>query len=334
MLRSFARTQEFVVLTTIVVLSALITLVNPNFLTLGNLFDFLRFMTVDGLLALGMLVVIISAGIDVSLPAIANFTAYTVVTVLIALNFQGSIAIVFLVALPVGLALGLVNGFFIYYVRIPALIVTLGTFSLYYGAALFFVGQNMLFNLPTGMIDFSQMALITVAAPNVGTASLHPSILLLVAAAIVTWFLLKYTMIGRGIFAIGGSREVAERTGYQVNRLGLFIYGYAGVLAAVAGVTHAALYRNANPTSLRGTELDAIAAVVIGGAAITGGSGTVLGTLLGVLLLTIIRNSLILVGIPSEWQRSVVGIVLLVGVSIPAIRSTRLQRKSVSTSLE
>ena len=116
--------------------------------------------------------------------------------------------------------------------------------------------------------------------------------------------------------------------------LGLFIYGFAGVLAAIAGVTHAALYRNANPTSLHGTELDAIAAVVIGGAAITGGSGTVLGTLLGVLLLTIIRNSLILVGIPSEWQRFVVGIVLIIGVSIPAIRSARLQRKSISTVME
>lgn len=328
------RSQEFIIAISIIVLSGLITAINPNFLTLGNLFDLLRFITVDGLLALGVLIVLISGGVDVSFPAIANFSTYLVVTFLIAQGFQGSVAVVYLLALPLGLVLGLVNGCFVSYFRLPTLIVTLGTSSLYYGAMLFFLGSANLFNLPAGMIEFSKAALTSVTSPNVGATALHPSILLLVAAAVLVALLLHYTLVGRGIFAIGGSREVAERTGFRIHRIELIVYAAAGLLAATAGVTRAALYRNANPISLLGMELDVIAAVVLGGAAITGGSGTVIGALLGVLLLTIIRTSLVLVGIPSEWQKFVVGIVLLIGVSIPAVRSARARRRTVATVMD
>jgi simple sugar transport system permease protein len=334
MLRRIFRSQEFVVALSILVLSGVITAINPNFLTMGNLFDLLRFITVDGLLALGVLIVLISGGVDVSFPAIANFSTYLVVTFLIAQGYQGSIILVYLLAVPLGLALGLVNGYFVSYFRLPTLIVTLGTSSLYYGAMLFFLGSANLFNLPAGMIEFSKAALMSVTSPNVGTTALHPSILLLIAAAVLVALLLHYTLVGRGIFAIGGNREVAERTGFRIHRIELIVYATAGLLAATAGVTRAALYRNANPISLLGTELDVIAAVVLGGAAITGGSGTVIGALLGVLLLTIIRTSLVLVGIPSEWQKFVVGVVLLIGVSIPAVRSARARRRTVATVME
>ena len=162
MFKRILRSQEFIVFIGIVVLSAVITAINPNFLTIGNLFDLLRFITVDGLLALGVLVVLISGGVDVSFPAIANFATYLVVTFVISQHFQGSIVVVYLLALPLGLMLGLVNGFFVSYFRLPTLIVTLGTSSLYYGAMLFFLGSANLFNLPPGMIDFSKAALTTV----------------------------------------------------------------------------------------------------------------------------------------------------------------------------
>jgi simple sugar transport system permease protein len=334
MLKRIIRSQEFVVFVGIIILSIVITAINPNFFTVGNVFDLLRFITVDGLLALGVLIVLISGGVDVSFPAIANFATYIVVTMLIAQKFEGSILVVYLLALPIGLVLGLVNGFFVSYFRLPTLIVTLGTSSLYYGAMLFFLGSANLFNLPPGMIEFSKAALTTVTSPDVGTTALHPSILLLLVAAVLVWLLLRYTLIGRGIYAIGGNRDVAERTGFRVHLIELVVYGTAGVLAATAGVTHAALYRNVNPISLLGTELDVIAAVVLGGAAITGGSGSVIGALLGVLLLTVISTSLVLVGIPSDWQKFVVGIVLLIGVSIPAARNARARRKIAPTVME
>lgn len=335
MLKRVVRSQEFLIAVAIVVLSIGITAINPAYLTLGNFYDLLRFMTIDGLFALGVLVVLISGGVDVSFPAIASLSTYAVVRGLIALDFQGSIWVVYALAIPLGLVLGLFNGVLVNAFRLPTLIVTLGTSSLYFGLMLFFLGSRALFNLPAGMIDFSRQTLHTVAAPNnTGTTALHPAILQLAIAAILVALFLRYTMIGRGVFAVGGNREVAIRSGFNVRRVEYFVYSLAGVLAAVAGVTYGALNRNVSPVSLRGTELDVIAAVVLGGASIVGGSGTVIGALLGVLLLTIIRTSLILVGIPSEWQRFVVGVILIIGVTIPAVQATRQQRRAAATVME
>ncbi|MBW7885513.1 MAG: ABC transporter permease [Caldilineaceae bacterium] len=311
------------------------TAINPAYLTLGNFYDILRFMTIDGLLALGVLVVLISGGVDVSFPAIASFATYVAMVLLIGMAYDGPMWGIYLVALPIGLLLGLLNGVIVNTFRLPTLIVTLGTSSLYFGAMLFFFGSRALFNLPASVTAFSRTALHTVPAPNnVGTTALHPSILILLAAALGVGFVLRYTMLGRGIFAVGGSREVAERTGYNIRRIEYVLYSLAGLLAATAGVTYAALNRQANPVGLRGTELDVIAAVVLGGASIMGGSGTVAGALLGVVLLTIIRSSLVLVGIPSEWQRFVVGIILIIGVTAPAVRSLRERRDGIATTEE
>ena len=127
-------------------------------------------------------------------------------------------------------------------------------------------------------------------------------------AAVIVWFLLKYTMLGRGIYALGGSREAAERAGFNIPRIQYFIYGTVGFLAGIGGIVYASLNRQANPQELVGTELNVIAAVVLGGASITGGRGTVIGTLLGVALVVIMNNSLVLIGVPSEWQRVVIGV--------------------------
>lgn len=141
-------------------------------------------------------------------------------------------------------------------------------------------------------------------------------------------------MIGRGIYAIGGNREVAERSGFNVRRIEHVIYGMVGVFASVAGVTQVALYRNANPAALMGAELEVIAAVVLGGAAITGGYGRVTGALLGLFLITILKSSLVLVGIPSEWQKVAVGIALIVGISVPAIRGRWMSRRTAFVEAE
>lgn len=335
MLKRALRSQEFVIAVAIVLLAALITVINPAFLTLGNFYDLLRFMTIDGLLALGVLVVLISGGVDVSFPAIASASSYIVLYYLIDFGMQPPLWVIYLLAIGIGLLMGLLNGILVNTFRLPTLIVTLGTSSLYFGLILFFLGSRALFNVPPSLTEFSRMSLHTVPSPsNVGTTALHPAILLLLAGALIVHFLLRYTLIGRGIFALGGSYEVAQRTGFNVRLIEYFIYSLSGVLAAVAGITSAALYRQANPVGLRGTELDVIAAVVLGGASIMGGSGTVVGALLGVLLLTIIRTSLILVGIPSDWQRFVVGIILIIGVSVPAIRALRQQRQVVVTAAE
>jgi simple sugar transport system permease protein len=163
-------------------------------------------------------------------------------------------------------------------------------------------------------------------ATGAGSTSLHPAVLILVVLAFGTSWVLSRTTLGRQLYALGGAPDVAERSGVNVRALQYAIYGTVGGLAAIAGVTYASLYRNANPVGLRGAELGVIAAVVLGGAAVTGGRGTVLGALLGVLLVGIVQNSLVLVGLPATWQQVAVGAVLIIGTAVPAWRALRQRR--------
>jgi simple sugar transport system permease protein len=212
--------------------------------------------------------------------------------------------------------------------KLPTLIVTLGTLSLFRGAVLFFVGSDY-YNtaeMPPGIIDYARASVFTVQT-GTGTTGLHPAFYILLVAVIVVWLVLRYTMLGRSFYAMGGAREAAERSGFNITRNQFIIYGFVGLLSGLGGMVVAALFRQANPFSIVGTELDVIAAVVLGGASIAGGRGSVLGTLLGVLLITIVNNSLILLGIPSEWQKAVVGFLILIGAGIPMIQARFTQRR-------
>ncbi len=152
---------------------------------------------------------------------------------------------------------------------------------------------------------------------------LPASVVALAIGAALTGWLLKRTMMGRGVYAMGGSLAIAERLGYNVRAIHLFVFGYTGLLAGVAGILHVSNNRLANPFDLVGTELDVIAAVILGGARITGGTGTVWGTLLGVMLVTLINQVLILIGVPSTLQKVIVGVFILVAGTLFAFARRR-----------
>ncbi|HHY46487.1 MAG TPA: ABC transporter permease [Firmicutes bacterium] len=318
-------TNEFYVAATIVLLSIIIGSINPAFFTLGNLIDLLRSSIVMGIFGLGVLMVIISGGIDVSFTAIASISMFATTKILRYYDFQGTVLVAFLIAAGIGLALGLINAVFISLFRLPTLIVTLGTASMINGFMLAFIGAREISNIPQGMIEFSKINLFEVTSSTGFVYGLPAAILILAALVVFVWFLLKYTMLGRGIYALGGDRVAAERVGFDINAIQFFIYGFVGLISGVGGLVHTCLMRNSDPVDLMGTELVVIAAVVLGGARITGGHGTVLGTLLGLFLVTIITNSLILLGIPSYWQSAVVGMLILVGTGVTAYQSKRAQ---------
>ncbi|MCG8350724.1 MAG: ABC transporter permease [Chloroflexales bacterium] len=326
MVRRTIRTQEFALGLTVIALSLLISAINPVFFSVANLFDLLRSATVEMLFALGVLVVIASGGIDVSFTAVAIFALYASVRLLNGMDYDGGMALPYLLAASIGVALGLINGLFIALFKLPTLIVTLGTQSLFRGFLLFFIGAVIIRDIPDGMTEFARSSLLTITAPNGALVSLHVAAPLPLVAAIITGLLLKYTMLGRSIYALGGAPEAAERAGFNIRRTQLFIYAFVGLLSGIAGMTYGALNRQANPFDLVGTELDVIAAVVLGGAAITGGRGSVIGTLLGVMLIVIVNNSLILVGIPSVWQRVVIGAIIIIGTGVSAYQSRRLEQ--------
>ena len=302
---------------------------NPAFFSLGTLFDLLRGSIVMGMFAMGVLLVLISGGIDVSFTAIGVFSLYSATKIVMATGLEGSFLAVFLIACAVGLLLGLFNAFFIAVLGLPTLIVTLGTLSLFRGFLLTFVGNARITRVPDGMREMWGAKLVSFTTENGFFYALPTAFLFLVGTVIVVWFLLHRTMLGRQIFALGGSAVAAQRAGIPTVRVKVFVYAFVGLLSGAAGIIHASLTRTADPFDLVGLELTVIAAVVLGGARLMGGSGTITGTLLGVALIVIINNSLILLGIPSNWQTFIIGILILLGTGIPAYQGRLAQGRAV-----
>jgi simple sugar transport system permease protein len=284
-------------------------------------------------MAFGLLPIIIYGGIDISFVAIAAVTSYATHMLLLSMGYQGGILLYYVIACGMGLLAGLLNGFLVTQFKLPVFDVSLATFTMWYGFTLFFIGATANFDLPEGTVGYYANFIVTAQDPLVGATGLHVSILYVVLIGLFLWWLLKYTTIGRGIYAIGGDREVAVRSGFNITRITLIIFALMGILSAVAGVTQGFLSRYFNPVIFIGQPLDVLAAVILGGAAITGGRGSVIGTVLGVLVIQMINRTLILTGIPVEWQRLVVGIILVLFISIPALRERRAKRVGHTTEL-
>ena len=320
--------NEVLVAGVIVAFCILAAISDPNFLSIPTFTDLLRNGIILGILAVGAMVVLVSGGIDVSFTAVAAFAMYATTVLLRDSAPEMGWPLAFLIATCIGAALGAFNGVLIAVFGLPTLIVTLGTLSLFRGALLTFVGTGQISNLPAGMRDFSRLFLLRGNTPDGSFYTVHWATAFLVAIVAFTWFLLYRTRLGRAIYAIGGSPESARRIGIDVRRTQMFIYVYVGALAGLAGIMHASLARISNPQDLVGLELSVIAAVVLGGARLTGGVGTLTGTLLGVALIVLVRNSLIVIGVPSVWQSVVIGLLILLGTGLPAYQALRAERRS------
>ncbi|AZS39231.1 MULTISPECIES: ABC transporter permease [Microbacterium] len=317
--------NELVLASIIVVLVIVMCAVNPAFFSVHTLFSILRSALVPMVFALAVLFVIISGGIDVSFAAIGIFAAYTTVSLAQGGGVDFGLVGILAFAIVIGGALGFVNGIVIARFRLPTLIVTLATQGIFKGVLLAYIGSKYIAELPDGISWLSTANLISVESTRAYLPMLIVPVVLLVFGAA---FLLRRTMFGRGIYAMGGDLEGARRAGFPVVRLQIMLYVLVGAVAAIGGLIHVVLGRSANPQDLVGTELDVIAAVVLGGASIFGGRGTVTGTVLGVLLVQIINNSLILMGVPTAWQRAAVGFLLVIGVGIQAVMARRASRRT------
>ncbi len=315
--------NETLVAGVIILFCAVATLSDPLFFSVTTVSDLLRASIVIGILAVAAMLVLISGGIDVSFTAVAVFAMYTSTVFALAVWPEMPWPVIFLLSMLVGAALGAINGLFIAFFGLPTLIVTLGTLSVFRGFLLTFVGSQRISALPPEMRDFSRGVLARGTTEGGSFYSIPWAVLALLAVIVLTWFILKKTMLGRSIYAIGGSIESARRIGINVRWTQFFVYVYVGALAGLAGIIHGSTGRMADPFSLVGLELSVIAAVVLGGARLTGGYGTLTGTLLGVALIVIVQNSLIVIGIPTTWQSVTIGALILLGTGVPAYRAKR-----------
>jgi len=318
------RRPEIVVAALALVAMLVIGGINPAFWEPGNLFSLLRANVITGILALGVMLVMLSGGIDVSFPAFAIAAMYLTIKAMIALPYDG-IVLPFLGATAIGLLLGLVNGAFVYGLRMIPLIVTLGTGTAARGLLLGAVGASQINidRMPPALINFARTEILPVSQANGQHVGLSAMVLVYLLLAALVHLLLRYTLIGRSIYALGGGEEAARRAGFSVRNTTFFIYGLAGALAGFAGLLHGSMIWVANPRDMAGMELDVIAAVVLGGVSIFGGRGSVLGTMLGVFTLVMLTNSLIIMHIDTTWQRIVTGIIVVAAAGATAWRDRR-----------
>lgn len=291
-------------------LAALFALFTQNFLTVGNLTNVVRQASINLVLATGMTFVILTRGIDLAVGSVLGLGA--VVAVQLSLQADWAAAAIPLTLL-LGAGLGAGTGAAVGYFNLPPFIVTLGTYTALRGAAYLLAGGTTVINndLPFAWI---------------GNASLGPVPWLVVIAAgvvLASWALLRHSVLGLRIYAVGGNPEAARLTGINVPGVLTIVYLISGLFAALAGIMSASRLYSANGQLGTGYELDAIAAVILGGASFSGGIGTIAGTVCGALIIAVLTNGLTLLGLSYFWQLVAKGLVIVFAVAIDRVRAAR-----------
>ena len=285
-----------------------------TFLTPKNVFNILRQNASNLFLATGMTMVIILGGIELSVGSVIALSG--VVAAGCVINFGLPEIVGFLAAIGVGALVGMFNGFVICKTDIPPFIVTLASMNITKGIALVLTGGSPL----RCMTD-------TFKFPGAGYVGPVPTpVILMIIVFIIAAFMINRTQLGRHIYAVGGNAQAAKFSGINVQKVKFIVYTYTGIMSGIAGLVVASRLYSGQPTAGDGAEMDAIAAVVVGGTSMSGGSGRLGGTLIGVLIIGVLNNGLNLLGVDSNWQYIVKGLVILLAVYVDFIRNKKAGR--------
>lgn len=318
LLQAFVKFREAGIVLIIALLAALVSLRNPAFLTADNFRDIVLNISILVIVALAQTMVIITRGIDLSVGSTIGLTAMMVSFMIVAFPKMPPPLLVPL-GMALGMALGSLNGLIIAGGGVPPIIATLGTLSVYRGLIFLYSGSKSTvnaFEMPAG---FRQLAKGTpLGVPNL--------ILVAVVVAAAVYYFLRYSRTGRDIYAVGSNPDAARFAGIPIQRTIFLVYAISGLLCGLAGVLWAARFESAQTNTALGFELQTVAASVVGGVSTLGGSGSVLGVVLGAFLLGIINNALTLVQISPFWQLAAQGLLILLAVIADAAIVRRLQR--------
>lgn len=331
-LKRMTRRTEFYMLIVLLLLCVVVQIKSGGkLITLPGVFTrlnvtVLRTMVVDGMFAMCSLVVMISGGFDLSFPAIAAL-AYSLSTT-ICLNNGWCAAnplAGFALAVAIGWVLGMLNGWIISNFKLNTMIVTLGTQTFFTGISMGLLKlKEITSTLPEGMKAFGKLYIFESADPASGIRfTLSAMVLFLIALCAIVSFMLNKTMFGRALYAIGGNEVSAERAGYNVKKTKFLLYSAVGALAGFIGMIRVCMESQSIPKAMIGKEMTIIPAVILGGASIYGGEGTVFGTMVAVGIISLVSNSMLILGIDTYWQQFFNGLVILVGVTVSALQAKR-----------
>ncbi|MCG3728940.1 ABC transporter permease [Vibrio cincinnatiensis] len=324
-LASLTKHHEFYLSMMIVLIVGALTATSEDFLTLGNLFDMSVSSAILGIMACGLFVVLIAGGIDISFPATAAIAQYVMATYLLTLG--GNFMLAFAIATVVGILLGMINAILVYKLKVPAIIITISTLNVFFGLLIYVSNGEWLYGFPDWFMD--GIELFTFTGSDGYDYGLSLPILTLIVMVLATSFLMTKTRLGRQIYAVGGNADAASRIGINLFGIHLFVYGYMGALAGIASVVQTQITQSVAPNSLMGFELTVLAAVVLGGTSMTGGKGTLMGVILGVILLAIVKNGLTILGVPSYWHTVVTGLIIVCSISMTAINEKKQAAQGV-----
>ncbi|GFP40265.1 ABC transporter permease [Candidatus Hakubella thermalkaliphila] len=314
-----AGSRETAICLFIILLIIVVSLRSPYFLTIKNLEDILRNIAMLSILATGQMMVITSGGIDLSVGSALALSGM-IVGMTVSENWHLPPLLALLMGMGLGIVLGSFNGLLVAKGRVPPIIATLGTMSVYRGLTFVVSGGAWVdaHELPDSFKQFARDTVLGV--PNL--------VLLMIIVAIIFYYFLNHTRTGRQVYAVGSNPSAARVVGINVNRILFMVFLLSGLLSGMGGVLWVSRYASAQSDSAMGFELQTVAAAVIGGVSIAGGSGTIPGLLLGSLLLGILINALTLVRVSPFWQLAMQGMVILIAVVSNAAMSRRLQRVS------
>jgi rhamnose transport system permease protein len=311
-----ARQRELSLLIVMLALGAGVTLAAPQFLTVNNLSQVAILASITAVAAIGQALVVITRNIDLSVEATMGLVAYSVAVALEGHVLNGPGAVV--MGVGIGVLLGMVNGALVTLFRVPSIVATLGTLSIFRGIDYLIAGPHQvpLAGLPDGFTDLARDTVLGI-----------PVFVILVALAVVVGsVVLRWTRFGRQVYAVGSNPEAAAILGIPARGVVFAAYTLCGLFAGIAGVMWVMQFGTINGTAATGYVLAVVAAVVVGGVNIFGGSGTILGAALGAYFLGFVANALILVGLSQFWLQAIYGVVILLAVSADLIISRRIQR--------
>jgi ribose transport system permease protein len=315
LLRSDA-TQKILAFAGLFILFVGFSLASPNFFQFSNIVGILLATAVNGVLALGVTFVIITAGIDLSIGTVMTFSA--VMTGVFITYWHMPVMLGVAGGLATGATAGLINGSVISKLKLPPFIATLGMMMIAKGLSLVVSGSKPIYFSDTP--SFNALAMGSVLGAIIPGFTIPNAVLILFVAAIVASLVLSKTVLGRYTFALGSNEEATRLSGVNVDRWKIAVYTLCGGFAGLAGVIIAARLNSAQPALGAGYELDAIAAAVIGGTSLSGGEGTILGTIIGAFIMSVLTNGLRILSVPDEWQMAVTGAILIVAVYGDIIR--------------
>ncbi|NWG16494.1 MAG: ABC transporter permease [Chloroflexi bacterium] len=318
LLRSDA-TQRLLAFAALIVLIIVFSLASPNFLQFNNIIGILLATAVNGVLALGVTFVIITGGIDLSIGTVMTFSA--VMTGVFITFWQLPIPIGLIGGIATGAFAGFINGTIIAKMKIPPFIATLG--MMYVAKGLSLVISNLkpiYFNDTPGFREIVMGSALGSVFPEVEVLQIPNAVFFLFGAALIASFILGRTILGRYTFALGSNEEATRLSGVNVDRWKIAVYTLGGVFAGLGGVMMASRLNSAQPALGQGYELDAIAAVVIGGTSLSGGEGTIMGTIIGAFVMSVLVNGLRILSVPQEWQTVVTGAIVILAVYLDILR--------------